>query len=314
MVLIEINGNYISMEPMRSRDTDEIIRRYRAIIEGLRKKNIIPQKQMLDNEAPQEFLNVIEEYNIEWELVPPYNHRRNIAERAIQTAKGHIIANMLGCAESFPMQEWHRLLPQIELTLNMLRPANVRQTISAHSYVYGIHDYNRMPLAQPLGCETQCFVDPEQGTSFGAHLLDSWHIGSSEDHYRAYKVFMRQTKAEGITDTIVFKHKRITNPAVSAADVIAATAAKLTDAIRSNMTTNLTSLDMNELERLADIFQQAAKKVSEANARELQGWQHLRGCNLIMRRINCKLVQRLRGWMISQHHNTTYETDEPKEI
>jgi hypothetical protein len=30
------------------------------------------------------------------------------------------------------------LLPQIELTLNMLRPANVRQTISAHSYVHGI--------------------------------------------------------------------------------------------------------------------------------------------------------------------------------
>jgi hypothetical protein len=164
------------------------------------------------------------------------------------------------------MQEWHRLLPQIELTLNMLRPANVRQTISAHSYVHGIHDYNRMPLA-PLGCETQCFVDPEQRTSFGSHSLDSWHIGSSADHYRAYKVFMRETRAERVTDTIVFKHKKITNPAVSAADVIAATAAKLTDAIKNNMAQDLTPLDMHELERLADIFQQAAKKVSETNAR-----------------------------------------------
>jgi hypothetical protein len=75
MVLIEIDGNYISMEPMRSRDTDEIIRAYSTIIERLRKKHIIPRKQMLDNEAPQEFLKVIEDYNIEWELVPPYNHR-----------------------------------------------------------------------------------------------------------------------------------------------------------------------------------------------------------------------------------------------
>jgi hypothetical protein len=158
------------------------------------------------------------------------------------------------------------LLPQIELTLNMLRPANVRQTISAHSYVHGIHDYNRMPLV-PLGCETQCFVDPEQRTSFGSHSLDSWHIGSSGDHYRAYKVFMRETRAKRVTDTIVFKHKKITNPAVSAADVIAATAAKLTDTIKNNMATNLTSLDMHELERLADIFQQAAKKVSETDAR-----------------------------------------------
>jgi hypothetical protein len=52
---------------------------------------------MLDNEISKEYREAIEERGIAVELVPPDNHRRNLAERAIQTAKGHIIANIIGC-------------------------------------------------------------------------------------------------------------------------------------------------------------------------------------------------------------------------
>jgi hypothetical protein len=95
---------------------------------------------MLDNEAPQAFLDMIEENGLDWELVPPHNHRRNVVERAIQMTNGHIIANVLGCDPSFPLKEWHQILPRIEMTLNMLRPSNVRPTVSAYTYVYGQHD------------------------------------------------------------------------------------------------------------------------------------------------------------------------------
>lgn len=175
MILVEVDGNYIANEAMKSRETSEIVRAYKAIIQKLKRRGITPKKQMLDNEAPEKYLQVIEEEGIEWELVPPNNHQRNVAERGIQTAKGHIIANMLGCDESFPMREWHRLLPQIELTLNMLRASNVRPNVSAHTDVYGVHDYNRMPLG-PLGCATQCFVSPEERRRFGAHAVDSWYL------------------------------------------------------------------------------------------------------------------------------------------
>ena len=102
----------------------------------------------------------------------------------------------MGCDETFSMREWHRLLPQMELTLNLLRQSNVRPNISAQAYVQGvIHDYNRMPLA-PLGCSTQCFVGPENRASFGEHSIDSWYIGTSDEHYRCYKVFAKATKME----------------------------------------------------------------------------------------------------------------------
>ena len=266
MVLVEVDGNYIAMEPMKSREASEMIRAYNLIIARLKSRGIKPSKQMLDNEASQKYLDTIESHGITWELVPPTNHRRLIAERAIQTAKGHIIANLMGCDETFPMREWHRLLPQMELTLNMLRASNVRPNISAHSYVHGIHDYNRMPLA-PLGCSTQCFVGPENRTSFGEHSIDSWYIGTSPDHYRCHTVFTKETKMERVTDTISFKHKRITNPMVSAADEISSAAANLTKALKNNMIENLPNLELAQLEKLAEIFETAAKSVSETNAR-----------------------------------------------
>jgi hypothetical protein len=54
--------------------------------------------------------------------------------------KAHLIANILGCDPTFPMREWHCLMPQIEMTLNMLQALNVRPMISAHAYVHGIHE------------------------------------------------------------------------------------------------------------------------------------------------------------------------------
>jgi hypothetical protein len=80
MVLIEVDGNYISVEPMKSREAGEMIRAYNAIMDRLQSRGIKPTKQMLDNEISQEFREAIEKRDITLELVPPDNHRRNLAE------------------------------------------------------------------------------------------------------------------------------------------------------------------------------------------------------------------------------------------
>jgi hypothetical protein len=73
MVLVEVDGNYIAMEPMKSREAHEMVRVYNLIIERLKSKGITPRRQKLDNEASKEYLKVIEKHDIEWELVPPDN-------------------------------------------------------------------------------------------------------------------------------------------------------------------------------------------------------------------------------------------------
>ena len=114
---------------------------------------------MLDNEAPTEFKNAIRTNNCKVELMPPDQHRRNAAERAIQTFKGHFIAVLAGISDDFPIHQWDELLPQTILTLNLLRQAHVAPNISAYAYHNGSFDYNRMPLA-PMGCAVQFHVKP----------------------------------------------------------------------------------------------------------------------------------------------------------
>eukprot|EP00804_Cyclotella_cryptica_P006948 CCRYP_007089-RA/>CCRYP_007089-RA protein AED:0.34 eAED:0.34 QI:0/-1/0/1/-1/1/1/0/255 len=247
------------MEPMRSKETQELINIYDTIMDKLASAGITPAKQILDNEAPKEYLKAIKKQQVTWELVPLHNHQCNLAEKVIQTSKGHIIANILGCDDSYPTREWHRLLPQIKLTLNMLCPANACPTISAHSYVYGIHDYNKTPLA-PLGCATQCYVGPDQCRSFGGHSMDLWYVKTSPYHYRCHKLLIHDTKTERITDTVHFKHKRIKQPSTSIADAIVTSAMKLTQAITTNMKTSLADLNLHKLDRLATIFNKLQQK------------------------------------------------------
>ena len=67
---------------------------------------------------------------MQYELVPPDNHRRNKAERAILTFKNHFKAILAGVDPSFPMHLWDRLLVQAETTLNLMRMANAAPKVS----------------------------------------------------------------------------------------------------------------------------------------------------------------------------------------
>ena len=143
MVMYFIDGSLILMEPMKSRHENEMIRAHNVLITRLKERNFAPKKQILDNEISKGYEKAICEHGMEVERVPKEAHHRNAAEKAIQTAKNHIKAVLAGCDESFPMHLWDRLLPQIELTCNLLRPANANPNVSAYQYVFGNHDYLR---------------------------------------------------------------------------------------------------------------------------------------------------------------------------
>lgn len=98
--------------------------------------------------------------------------------------------------------------------------------------------------------------------------MDSHYIRTSPDHYRCYEALVTETKSIRVTDTILFKHRHLTNPTVSVADEVSTAAANLTEVIKGNMHRDLSKLKMEELERLASIFQEAASKIAEQDARQ----------------------------------------------
>jgi hypothetical protein len=165
------------------------------------------------------------------QLVPPNNHRRNLAERAIQTFKSHFKAVLAGVDDTFPMRLWDRLLPQTILTLNLLRQSNAVPTVSAWQYVKGNFDYNKTPLA-PMGCAVQLHQSNDIRTTWAMKSIDGWYLQSSLEHYRCHVIYVKQTKSERISDTVFFKTKNLTQPTLTPADVISKALIDLTQALK----------------------------------------------------------------------------------
>ena len=220
MVAVELDGNYIDAEPLQTRKAKDLTEAYNTIYKRWKGTGVVcPNWHVLDNEAPDEFKQAIRENNCRVELTPADMHRRNIAEKGIQTFKGHFISVLAGIADDFPIREWDELLPQTILTLNLMRQSNVAPNISAYAYHHGSFDYNRMPLA-PMGCGVQFHIKPNRRRTLGEHSMDGWYLQTSPEHYRCHVVFVKKTQSKRITDTLFFKHKYITQPEVTPADMI----------------------------------------------------------------------------------------------
>ena len=126
-------------------------------------------------------------------------HRRNIAERAIRTFKAHFIAGLCSTHKNFPLNLWDRLVPQAQMTVNMLRQSNCNPKISAYEHIYGKYNFEATPMAPP-GTKAITHLKQNQRTTFGHGGLNSWYIGPSIEHYRCLK-FYSPYGGERISDT-----------------------------------------------------------------------------------------------------------------
>jgi hypothetical protein len=95
------------------------------------------------------------------QLVPPHNHRVNATKHAIGTFKEHLVAALATVDVLCPFQLWDKFLflPQVKLTLNLLRFSRRNPLISANQELYGPFDLNKTSLA-PLGDKALVYDDP----------------------------------------------------------------------------------------------------------------------------------------------------------
>ena len=119
MVLCEIDGNQILMEPMVDRKDHNIVAAFEKLIGRLKGQGIYPKHQFMDNEASELYKNAMKEANMTFHFATPHMHLANIVHQK------SFRVYPLGVDDLFPLNEWDMLLPQAEMTLNMLRPANV---------------------------------------------------------------------------------------------------------------------------------------------------------------------------------------------
>jgi hypothetical protein len=160
----------------------------------------MPQLNVMDNECSKAVERHIRTKKLDIQLVSPHNHRVNAAERAITTFKEHFVTALATVNMNCPLQLWDEFLPQVELTLNLLRFSRQNPLISANNKLYGPFDFGKTPLA-PLGTKALIYDDPAVRASWAPHATDGYYVGPATEHYRCLHLYIPTTRRFRFADT-----------------------------------------------------------------------------------------------------------------
>jgi hypothetical protein len=120
LVLYLSDANAILDEPLKNRSKGEQIKAYENLLQRIPTEHQ-PKVHWMDNEASSSLKQLLKtQYQMQYQLVPLHIHWRNAAERAICTFKNHFVAGLCSTHPNFPPRLWDSLLPQAEITLNLL--------------------------------------------------------------------------------------------------------------------------------------------------------------------------------------------------
>jgi hypothetical protein len=185
LILYDYDSNSVLSAPMKNRGDKCMVRAFDLLIQSIIIRGLKHHLQRLDNEASLALRKYLKKQGIDYKLAPSHIHRRNNAERAIQTFKNHFIAGMCSVDPNFPLKLWDKLLRQATTTLNILRKSRINPRMSAYSQLNGHFDFNITPLAPP-GTRIIAHEKPDQRASWDPHGVDRYYLGPALDHYIFY--------------------------------------------------------------------------------------------------------------------------------
>jgi hypothetical protein len=174
------------------------------------------QFQVLDNECPASLVRFFEQQHVHVQRVPPNQKRTNKAERAIQTFRRHFLSVFVGTHPNFPINQWHHLLPQTKMTLNMLHAWPDNSNVSAY---HGLHrkpyDFISHPVAP---CGTLLVAHDPVREKWDNYGCIGFYLGPALTHYRSYHCFITDTNATRICDSVMFYPAPLVMPGASRFD------------------------------------------------------------------------------------------------
>jgi hypothetical protein len=263
MILYDYDSNAILSKPMKTRQGSEIAKTWTSLFSQLQLNGYAPELHIVDNECSDALKTAFRKYNVDFQRVPPHVHRRNAAERAIQTWKNHFCSGLATCDPKFPLTEWDLLMPQAEITLNLLRSSRRQPNLSAYACLNGNFDFNRSPLAPP-GTRVVVHETPAQRANMAPHGLDAWYVGPSIEHYRCYRYYIPSTF--GIRDALTadwFPHN-VPFPKVSNDEYLRQTANDMLTLLQDKTDNPIPSLTYGS--SIANAYIQIAKLLKRAIA------------------------------------------------
>ena len=147
LIMYNYDANYIPVDEPMKRGAGRLLVAYRRGNVFFKAKGFQPKFERLDNGTSKELQEFMTSEDKSFQYVPPNCKRRNAAERAIRTFKTHFVSTLCTVDKDFPLQLWDTILPQTEMTLNLLRGSRLDPRISAWEQLHG--KSTMMPTPSP---------------------------------------------------------------------------------------------------------------------------------------------------------------------
>jgi hypothetical protein len=195
MICYSYGANYIRPIVIKSKSGAEWVKAFGVVFDEMTVKAFRPKLQTMDNEASAALKNHFTEKEMNYQLVPPYYHRSNAAERAIRTFKENFKAGLATVDPDLPAHLWDSLLPQVEITLNLLRASRLHPQLSAAAHYHGLINDNKTTFGPP-GCKIIAHEKPAQRHTWPSHGQPGWSLGPDMHHYRCYNVYITATASQ----------------------------------------------------------------------------------------------------------------------
>ena len=136
------DSNAILAESLKSKASNEHLQAIQNVHNFFNQHGIKQKLHVMDNECSDGVKNYIKHAkNIELLLVPPYMHRVNAAEKAIDVFKNYFTTGFATVGSDFLLHLWCCLMPLATTTLNLLRPSRINPKVSS---------YERLITIKPL--------------------------------------------------------------------------------------------------------------------------------------------------------------------
>jgi hypothetical protein len=113
------------------------------------------------------------------------------------------VAEISSVDPTFPLHLWDRLLPQVEITFNLLQTSRLHPHLSAVARFHGLVDYNKTSFGPP-GCKIIAHEKPGKRRTWAPHGQHGYSLGPAMYHYRCQNVYISTTASKRIVDTLEF--------------------------------------------------------------------------------------------------------------
>jgi hypothetical protein len=165
---------------------------------------------------------------------------------------------------TFLLHLWDILLPQAEITLNLLRTSRLHPQLSAEAHFHSLVNYNKTSFAPP-GYKIIAHEKPAKRRTWAPHREHGYSLGPAMHHYRCQNVYIAATASDCIVDTLEFFPHNFPMPQLSFTYILIMAAKDISNALQNPHPevpfSHIGDETIAALTKLAEIFKNKFQKV-----------------------------------------------------